>query len=121
MVGEGKVLSNAIAPDIAVDTSLEDERAYLQDPYKDLHPSETVQVDAGKSSPPEPRPRFNEAELVREHNAGQDADDDESGNPAPVPVPVMAEPGPPAVADPALGRALDLLKSLAVMEPNRPG
>jgi hypothetical protein len=115
IVGEGKALTNGVAPDFAIDTSLQDERAYLQDPYKDLHPAELAQTDTGTNGSPEPRPRFNEAELVREHSAGEDADN-ESDDPRPV----LAEPGPPAVADPTLAHALDLLKSLAVVEPNRP-
>jgi carboxyl-terminal processing protease len=116
IVGEGKALTNGVAPDIEIKTSLQDERAYLQDPYKDLQPAELAQAGTGTNSPPEPRPRFNEAELVREHSAGEDADNEseDAG-------PMLAEPAPSAVADPTLARALDLLKSLAVMEPNRPG
>jgi hypothetical protein len=122
-VGDGKALTNSVAPDIAIDTNLEDEKAYLQDPYKDLHPPNLAQADGGNNVTPQPRPRFNEAELVREHRAGLDADDD-SDEPTPIRIesdPVLAEPAQRAVADPALARALDLLKSLAVMEPNRPG
>ena len=115
-VGEGKALTNGVAPDIAVDTSLQDERAYLRDPYKDLHPAQLAQADTGTNSSLEPRARFNEAELVREHSAGQNADN-ESDDASPA----AAEPGAPEVADPTLARALDLLKSLAVVEPNRPG
>jgi hypothetical protein len=77
---------------------------------------ELSQSDAATNVPPEPRPRFNEAELVREHKAGEDAFD-ESDDVAPV----LAEPGPPTVTDPTLAHALDLLKSLAVMAPTRPG
>jgi hypothetical protein len=95
---------------------LRDERAYLQDPYKDLHPSQLVQADTTTNPPAAPRVRFNEKELVREHSAGEDTDDgfEDAG-------PVLAEPGPPVVADPVLARALDLLKGLAVVQPNRPG
>jgi hypothetical protein len=116
IVGDGKALTNGIAPDIAVDSNLQDEKAYLQDPYKDLHPSEIAETDTASRAPAEPRPRFNEAELVREHKAGAQTFDvsDEIR-------PVLAEPAPPVVSDPTLARALDLLKSLAVVEPNRPG
>jgi C-terminal processing protease CtpA/Prc len=116
LVGENKVLTNGVAPDIAVDTSLQDERAYLQDPYKDLHPSELAQANAVGNGAAEAKPRFNEAELVREHKSGDDTLDESD-----VVTPIDTEPGPPTVADPALARALDLLKSLAVVEPNRPG
>jgi hypothetical protein len=140
VVGDGKVLTNGVAPDISIGASLEDERAYLQDPYSDLHPAglpqgadgetqetevgpskrlhpaDLTQADGGKVSASEARPRFNEAELVREHNAGQDTDDEseDAG-------PILAEPSPPVLTDPVLARALDLLKGLAVVEPNRPG
>ncbi len=116
LVGNGKALTNRVAPDIAVDGNLQDEKAYLRDPYQELHPAELAQADSGTRVAAPPKPRFNEAELVREHKAGLDADDesDEAS-------PIATEPGPPVVADPALARALELLKSLAVVEPNRPG
>jgi hypothetical protein len=115
IVGEGKALTNGVTPDIAVDVNLQDERAYLQDPYRDLHPTEVAQAAGGKNGAAEPRPRFNEAELVREHKNGEETYDvsDEVS-------PVLAGPAPPAMADPTLARGLDLLKSLAVIEPNRP-
>ncbi len=116
IVGVGKALTNGVAPDIAVDTSLQDEKAYLQDPYKDLHPAELAQADAGTNASAEPRPRFNEAELVREHKSGQD-----EGNQSDDAAPVRAAPLPHVVADPTLARALDLLKGLAVAQPGRPG
>jgi hypothetical protein len=116
VVGDGKALTNGVAPDIAIDTSLQDEKAYLQDPYRDLHPSQLAQPATGASASIARRPRFNEAELVREHKAGEDSEDDVIDA-----SPVLAEPGPPVVADPTLARALDLLKSLAVVEPSRPG
>ncbi|HEX3718064.1 MAG TPA: S41 family peptidase [Verrucomicrobiae bacterium] len=115
-VGEGKPLAGGVTPDIAVDSDLQNERAYLQDPYKDLHPSQLTQADTATNPPAAPRVRFNEKELVREHSAGEDTDDgfEDAG-------PVLAEPGPPVVTDPVLARALDLLKGLAVVQPNRPG
>jgi hypothetical protein len=116
IVGEAKALTNGVAPDIAVDTDLKDERAYLQDPYKNLHPAETARADIGRNSAAAPRPRFNEAELVREHKNGEDTYDESDEV-----TPVLVEPAPAVMADPALARALDLLKSLAVIEPNRPG
>jgi hypothetical protein len=58
---------------------------------------------------------MNEVELIREHSSGEDR------NNAPVRDAInVPEPGP-AVADPVLARALDLLKGLAVVQPNRPG
>lgn len=114
-VGEGKPLAAGVTPDIAVDSDLQDERAYLQDPYKDLHPAQLAQADTTTNPPAAPRVRFNEKELVREHSAGEDTDESDDDGP------VLAEPGPPVVADPVLARALDSLKGLAVVQPNRPG
>ena len=56
---------------------------------------------------------FNEAELVREHKAGENPDDEDAAKHPP-------EPKVPIVSDPALARALDLLKGLAVVRQNRP-
>jgi C-terminal processing protease CtpA/Prc len=110
--GSGKILSQGVAPDIAIDTSLEEERAYLQDPFKVLHASTSK---TGDTRPVADRPRLNEVELIREHSSGEDR------------APTSAHDRPeviesaPTVADPVLARALDLLKGLAVVQPNRPG
>ena len=53
------------------------------------------------------RPRFNEAELVRERREGATMDADDNAR--------EAEPDKPVVHDPVLARALDLLKGLAVV------
>ena len=112
----GKVLAKGIVPDIVINASLDEDRAHLDDPYKDLHPPEVAKTDAPTNSITAPHHPFNEAELVREHKAGEDADEDrEDAGPAP------AAPAVPAIADPVLARALDLLKGLAVVQPNRPG
>ena len=111
--GAGKTLPHGVAPDITINTSLEDERAYLQDPCKDLHPPQVAKVETVKEAIDEPR--LNEVELIREHRNGNDPEDTSAGN-----TPGEREPAA-LVADPALARALDLLKGLAVVEPNRPG
>jgi carboxyl-terminal processing protease len=112
--GAGKTLSGGVMPDIAINTSLDDERAYLQEPFKVLHPPPLAKMDAAAREAPD-QPRLNEVELIREHHDGDDADEAPTRDAADKPAP------PPAVADPALGRALDLLKGLAVVQPNRPG
>jgi hypothetical protein len=114
--GAGKTLPHGLTPDIAINTTLEDERAYLQDPFKILHPPVVLKTDSAAKEVLE-QPRVNEVELIREHNSGEDR------NEAPVRVASdVPEPEPaPVVADPVLARALDLLKGLAVVQPNRPG
>ena len=113
-LGSGKALSGPLVPDIAISSSLDDQRAYLLDPYKVLHPPQPAKTDLAANPLPD-QPRMNETELIREHKEGDDADD------AFAPLKLDVTPSPPTVADPALARALDLLKGLAVVEPTRPG
>ncbi len=112
--GAGKTLPHGVTPDIAVNTSLEDERAYLQNPFKILHPSLIAKMDAAAKAFAD-EPRMNEVELIREHRDGDAPDQTPARN-----TPVVAEPAL-VVADPALARALDLLIGLAVVQPTRPG
>jgi hypothetical protein len=112
--GAGKPLPHGVTPDIAINTSQEDERAYLHAPYKILHPPPVAKADAAAKAAEE-QPRLNEVELIREHRAGNDANEPSARNAIDQPEPA------PLVADPALARALDLLKGLAVVQPNRPG
>jgi hypothetical protein len=113
-LGSGRALAGPVLPDIAISSSLDDQRAYLLDPYKVLHPPQPAKTDIAANPLPD-QPRMNETELIREHKEGDDADD------AFAPVKLDATPSSPVVADPALARALDLLKGLAVVEPTRPG
>jgi len=111
--GAGKTLPYGVTPDIAINTNPEDERAYLNDPFKDLHP-EVVKADSA-AKPALEEPRLNEVGLIRRHNNGEDADQTPVRNLRDTPEPT------PTVADPTMARALDLLKGLAVVQPNRPG
>jgi carboxyl-terminal processing protease len=123
-LGDGTTLAHGLKPDIAIDTTLADDRAYLDDPYKILHPPPPSTNHAGTNASlagteqPNHRPT-NEAELVRERRAGEPLDegplelDDQTLGPD--------EPPRPALADTALARALDLLKGMAVLQQSRPG
>jgi len=109
--GADKTLSHGLTPDIAIATSLEDERAYLRDPFKPLHAPQPAKNNAASETLDQPR--LNEAELIRMHRNGESPDESS---------PVGAAEAPTRmVVDPALARALDLLKGLAVVQPNRPG
>jgi carboxyl-terminal processing protease len=111
--GAGKILTAGVTPDIPIHASLEDERAYLKDPWKALQPGGTAGAEVAKQGTESPR--RNEVELIREHsNGGKDT------KPLVRDVPQAAELSP-QVTDPVLARALDLLKGLAVVRPNRPG
>jgi len=118
-VGEGTALTaEGVKPDITVAVNPEDERAYYADPFRlqsgasTLAGSEQSLADAVNGTNRARRTRLNESELVRERREGASLDDER---------PPRRERGPekPLVRDPALARALDLLKGLAVVRPSR--
>jgi hypothetical protein len=118
-LGDGSALSaQGLKPDIAVEVSSADERAYYADAFKVTDKTNLLASTGASSTGPGSgtnrvvrRPRFNEAELVRERREGvSEADltalrDRESDL--------------PMVRDPALARALDLLRGLALVRQSR--
>ena len=114
-LGDGEAMSaKGINPDIPLDVSLEEERAYYVDAYKETPRAAGPGGNAAGSNTP-PRRRINEAELVRRQREGSNLDEE---SPAARARPnELAKPG---VRDPALARALDLLKGLAVVKGYRP-
>ena len=124
-LGDGTVLARGLKPDIAVETTLADERAYLDDPYKILHPpapaknASATNLSLSSTNESARRPT-NEAELVRERRAGETLDFG-SAEMRPQIIAAPEEPAPPVIADAALARALDLLKGLAVLQQSHPG
>jgi hypothetical protein len=107
---DGSVMPfNGVVPDIKVEASLLDEQMYLLDAYKQL----TVDGATNKA-PASPQSRLiNEAELVRRHKEGLNPDIDI------VAVRPDAANSKTLVRDPALARALDLLKGLAMVREYR--
>jgi C-terminal processing protease CtpA/Prc len=115
VMGDGSSVSaQGLKPDITVEVNSADERAYYADAFKVIPRTNVAGGSslssgnlAGTTNRNARRPRFNEAELVRERREGAtlDADDNEK----------EAEPDKPVVHDPVLARALDLLKGLAVV------
>jgi hypothetical protein len=111
-----------IKADLEVAVSPDDEVTSYNDPYRPvpgaarlaaLATNETTGASTNRAS----RRRVNEAELVRMNREGQLPDRDNaltntSGR--------MSEPTAQTVNDPALSRALDLLKGLAVVQQFRP-
>jgi hypothetical protein len=116
-IGDGSTLSmEGVQPDILVDVNLQDERAYYADAFRELGNSASTAASAsnqGNGTNRSRRARFNEAELVRERRDGFNPDlevpstTNEQGTEKPV------------VRDPALARALDVLKGLAVVRHSR--
>jgi carboxyl-terminal processing protease len=112
-LGDGSPLSTqGLKPDIDVTVSEEQERAYYADAFlvvtnKPNDLSATNEASATNQT----RVRLNEAELVREHRAGENPDEMTAKRPP--------EPQAPVVSDPALARALDLLKGLAVVRDSK--
>jgi hypothetical protein len=117
-LGDGVRLStDGLKPDIDITVSGDDERAFYADaffavPKTNQPPGSSNQV-ASETNESLERVPFNEAELVREHKAGENPDGEDK--------PIKHEPEVkvPIVSDPALARALDLLKGLAVVRQGR--
>ena len=114
VMGDGSsVSSQGLKPDIAVEVSSADEREYYADAFKVIPRPNSASSSlsrtnlAAATNRNNRRPRFNEAELVRERREGATLDDDVTEK--------EPEPEKPVVHDPVLARALDLLKGLAVV------
>lgn len=118
-LGDGEVFpEGGLKPDIRIEVNPEEEKAYLVDAYK-VFPK-TNQVAAvssgggrGTSVTNRTSRRLNEAELVRMMREGQNPDNETAIGAR------EAEPAKPLISDPALARALDLLKGLAVVQRTR--
>lgn len=115
--GDGEVVER-LKPDIQVDVNPEDEREYFLDAYKAMPRAGTGGMGAANIASLSvtnklPRKRLNEAELVRMLREGENPED-ELVKPS-----LPAEPAKPMITDPALSRAIDLLKALAVVRHTR--
>ena len=119
-LGQGQIMPLAgLKPDILIDVTLEEERAYYEDAFKVVaKPGRATGLAAtlagetnNAAGTNRPSRRLNEAELVRRTREGQNPDGDFTNTP-----PRAPEPAKPLVNDPALARAIDLLKGLAVVQ-----
>jgi hypothetical protein len=116
-LGDGSSLpAQGIKPDIDVTVGQKAERAFYADAFLVVPDTNGVAGVSGTNQPNAGNQssqyvRFNEAELVREHNAGENPEEQMAKRPPEPPVPV--------VSDPALARVLDLLKGLAVVRENK--
>jgi len=115
-LGDGSPISGqGVKPDIAVTATSEMERTFLDDPYlifTRTNLTATATNSMALTNRPTRRTRVNEADLVRARREGLSLDGD-------VPVSHDAEPEKPVIRDPALARAVDLLKGLAIVRRTR--
>lgn len=119
-LGDGSQLSAAgVKPDIVVRVEPEQERTYFADPFRNYRDTNVLfastslsLTNTGSVTNRPRRPRFNEAELVRERREGPSLETDLAAF-------RESEPEKPVVRDPVLARALDLLKGLAVVRHSR--
>ncbi|MDB6037908.1 MAG: C-terminal processing peptidase [Verrucomicrobiales bacterium] len=113
--GGRSLTAGGIVPDISIRVPSDEERAYLDDPYKNWVQSARDGKPGGGTNDAGSaviatnramRRNFNEAELVRRHREGLDMQG------------MMAriEDNRATLGDPALGRAIDFLKGLAVVQ-----
>lgn len=114
-LGDGSTIpSQGLQPDIEVAVSPPDERAYFENAYAIL-PSTNVVLSAGLTAAtegtnrPVRRPRISEADLVRERREGTNFNVEDFT------LAREREPEKPLIRDPALARAVDLLKGLALV------
>ena len=110
-IGNGQAIAAVgLKPDIEIKVDIQQERSYFEDPFKS--PSETRSASTNQLTQAESaRRRLNEAELVRRQREGLNPDDDT----IPVTAP-KAVAGKPLIKDPALARAIDVLKAIAVVQ-----
>jgi len=119
-LADGATLSSSgLKPDIAVDVTSDQERAYYADSFVVLPKSDlvasanlTLSNSTASTNRPARRPRLNEAELVRERREGVPGDLEVTNA-------RESELEKKIVHDPVLARALDLLKGLAVVRQSR--
>ena len=101
--------STEIKPDIAVAVAIEDEKKYLDNPFRTATPDETNSVAATNNLLPFVD-HTSEADLVRERLRSGGVDEPLQAVPA-------AEQPKPFIHDPVLARAVDFIKGLAILRP----
>jgi hypothetical protein len=118
-LGDGSDLSSeGIKPDISVTVGAQAERSYYADAFKEpgktnaLVSVSSTGTNRVASASRARRPRFNEAELVRERRDGYIPDTNGTDT-------VEGDSDLELVRDPVLARALDVLKGLAVVRRSR--
>lgn len=118
-LGSGDAMSaNGLVPDVVVSVSSEDEKAYYADPYKDLSRPSALLTSLGapqSNGTNRTRLRPTEADLIKERKANPGREVGYSVDPS-----REGQAEKPVVRDPALARALDLLKVISVLQAGKP-
>ena len=109
LVGSTNFTSGQIRPDIFVSVSGDDENKFLADPFYNPAPVKNPALSATNEFLPFVD-HTSEADLVRKRV--KDGEEDEADTPRTLPA-------QPVIRDPALARAVDLLKALAVLKQSR--
>lgn len=115
-LGDNHAMSAAgLKPDITIEVTPEAEKVYFANAFAPKPGTDPLELStnnnpslAGGTNRP-PRRRINEAELVRAQREGREPGDETNRTARPEPV-------RPLVSDPALARALDLLKGLSLVQ-----
>ncbi|TSA40934.1 MAG: hypothetical protein D4R57_01245 [Verrucomicrobiales bacterium] len=113
-LGNGSAIADkGVTPDILVTVAEADERAYMNDPYAiPSKPTVVTNTVLSSTNRAPRRARVTEADLVRARREGVRLDEDQTPQ-------RETEPEKPFIRDPALARAVDLLKGLAVVRRSR--
>ena len=117
LLGDGSPLSpKGVIPDILVTVNSAAERAWFADAFAIIPSGSNAAASAGVTNVASSagraarRPRISEADLVRERREGVPLEELQTR---------ATEPDKPQIGDPALARAIDLLKGLAVVRRSR--
>lgn len=114
-LGDGSEMpATGVVPDIEVEVSASDERAYYEDPFAVLQlgsPASPGAMAGVRTNQPLRRPRYGEAELVRDRRQVLQGEAPGARQ--------RTEPEAPQLQDAVLVRALDLLKGLAIVRQTR--
>ncbi len=122
-LGDGETLSaNGLKPDIQVAVAPEEERAWFSNPYKEMPSSVnlasarggTPTSDGNGSTTRTNRTRMTEADLIRERKERPGLELEYNTTTT-----TEAEPEKPAVRDPVLARAMDLIKGISALRQTR--
>ncbi|MDB6055474.1 MAG: carboxyl-terminal protease [Verrucomicrobiales bacterium] len=119
-ISNGNPISReGLKPDITVISTLEEEKGFLEDPYRTLYQPGSTPLITGSdtnnisSRTNKAKGRLNEAELVRMQREGLNSEVEAAGRS------LRDSETKAVITDPALSRALDLLKGIAVVQRSR--